>query len=191
MFQPEKILRLLQGRSALSRPEDKRPTPVSEQRESILFVPVVVTESSARFVLKPAISHGLLRVLPARSVSLLCPTIHPTTNSSEQTPSPRPLSSKSMPPHSDNGTRHTTDRSWVVDVNRRLELSQRSQRRSPSLLRRSRLIASLPKERSSLLWRSSSRLVVFSLSSHPAQVNPDVLMVTSWRVRSWLSTREL
>merc|ERR1712093_649760 len=85
------------GRSALSKPADRSPTPVSEQRESILSVPVVVTASSVPFVSTPATSPGLLRVSPASSWS-------------EPTPSPDPPSSKSMPFLSVNGTRPTTDK---------------------------------------------------------------------------------
>merc|ERR1711939_720657 len=140
------------GRSALSKPADRSPTPVSEQRESILSVPVVVTASSVPFVSTPATSPGLLRVSPARSVRSSSLSILPTTSWSEPTPSPDPPSSKSMPLLSVNGTRPTPDKTSVADV------------------------------------KSNSRLVVFSPSSPPAQDRVDVVMDTSWRVRSSLST---
>merc|ERR1711977_642539 len=93
------------GRSALSKPADRSPTPVSEQRESILSVPVVVTASSVPFVSTPATSPGLLRVSPARSVCSSSLSILPTTSWSEPTPSPDPPSSKSMPLLSVNDTK--------------------------------------------------------------------------------------
>merc|ERR1711964_76878 len=104
------------GRSALSKPADRSPTPVSEQRESILSVPVVATASSVPFVSTPATSPGLLRVSPARSVLSSSLSILPTTSWSEPTPSPDPPSSKSMPLLSVNGTRPTTDKTSVADV---------------------------------------------------------------------------
>jgi hypothetical protein len=91
---------------------------------------------------------------------------------------------------SDNGTRHTTVRTWAEDANRRLVRKLLSQRRSLRALRKSRPADSLLKERSSLHWRSNSRLVVFSLLSLPGLDRVDVLMGTSWRERSWLSTRD-
>merc|ERR1712093_128841 len=112
------------GRSALSKPADRSPTPVSEQRESILSVPVVVTASS--------VSSSSLSILP-------------TTSWSEPTPLPDPPSSKSMPLLSVNGTRPTTDKTSVADVKSKPELrspSQTPRRASPS--RRSTPSVSLP-----------------------------------------------
>merc|ERR1712225_220998 len=133
------------GRSALSKPADRRPTPVSEQRESILSVPVVVTASSVPFVSTPATSPGLLRVSPARSVRSSSLSILPTTSWSEPTPSPDLPSSKSMPLLSVNGTRPTTDKTSVADVKSKPQLrspSQTPRRASPS--RRSTPSVSLP-----------------------------------------------
>lgn len=69
MFRPQFLrLRILQGRSALSKPADKSPTPVSVPRESILSELVEATASSVPSASSPATSPGPLRVSPARSV---------------------------------------------------------------------------------------------------------------------------
>jgi hypothetical protein len=118
-----------QGRSALSKPADRKPTPVSVLSVSISSAPVVVTASSVPSASKPVTSHGLLKVSLEKSVSSLSHTILPITSSSEPTPLPSPPLSKLMPLLSDNGMRHTTVRTWAEDVNRRLAEKSPSQRR--------------------------------------------------------------